>query len=179
MPVSTSKRSRVFFRHGPNEGEGRSEQGQRCEANTKEFRNEFIRGSSKTKKLVNKKVPVRRGRKKKNKTANIKSFSLIGANTAGLKEKFKSLVNIIENVKPSCVLLQETKMLRKGWVKIEGYQTFELVRKETGGGGLATCVIEELEPVLISEGDDQSELLVVEVRINSNTKARIFNAYGP
>ena len=53
--------------------------------------------------------------------------------------------------------------------KIKGYQSFELVRKESGGGGLATCVNEDLEPVLISEGDDQSELLVVEIRIDKNT----------
>ena len=79
------------------------------------------------------KTPHRRGRKI-NKSKNKKQFSLIGVNTAGIKEKIKSLENIVENIKPSCILLQETKMQRKGWVKIKGYQTFELVRKESGGG---------------------------------------------
>ena len=36
----------------------------------------------------------------------------------------------------------------------------------------------ELEPVWIAEGDDQVEVLVVEVRIKE-LKIRIINAYGP
>ena len=36
----------------------------------------------------------------------------------------------------------------------------------------------ELDPVLISQGDDQAEMLVVQVKVGSRN-IRIFNAYGP
>ena len=58
------------------------------------------------------------------------------------------------------------------------YTTFELVRKQSGGGGLGTMVSPDLSPVWISEGDDEVEILVVQVHIE-NMSVRIINAYGP
>ena len=46
------------------------------------------------------------------------------------------------------------------------------------GGGLLTAVKHELEPVLIHQGEDEVEIMIVEVT-NGSKKIRIFNVYGP
>lgn len=90
----------------------------------------------------------------------------------------KSFQNVVDTVKPGCFLVQETKLKRKGALKCEGFQIFELVRKDSEGGGLATGILEEFEPVLIFEGDDETEILVVEIALN-NQQIQVINAYGP
>ena len=69
-------------------------------------------------------------------------------------------------------------MNKKGLVKLPGYQLFEKVRESKGGGGLLTCVDEDLNPVLISSCKDDTEILTVEANLGNN-KIRIINAYGP
>ena len=69
-------------------------------------------------------------------------------------------------------------MKRPGKLKLENFIIYELNRKNRSGGGLAICVIEELKPVWISEGDDTTEVLVVEIDI-SGLKIRCVGAYGP
>ena len=46
------------------------------------------------------------------------------------------------------------------------------------GGGLLTAVDQDLEPVLISDGGDENEILVVQANLG-NQEIRIINAYGP
>ena len=61
---------------------------------------------------------------------------------------------------------------------MEGYITFELLRKNSAGGGLAILVKSDLNPVWISEGDDQVEILVIEIQ-SGKIPIRIINCYGP
>ena len=110
-----------------------------------------------------------------------KRLRVIGINANGISPKFPSLDFVIKELNPSIICLQETKLRKTGKLKSENckkYINFELVRKHSHGGGLATMVKSELEPVWIAEGDDQVELLVVEVRVKE-LKIRIINAYGP
>ena len=77
--------------------------------------------------------------------------------------------------------IQETKLRKIGKIKFENaknYVIFELTRKQSHGGGLATLVKPGLDPVFISEGDDQVEVLVVQIRIK-DLHVRVINAYGP
>ena len=74
--------------------------------------------------------------------------------------------------------MQETKYNRMGLVKLPGYQLFEKIRKNKGGGGLLTCVDSNLNPVLVTNCKDDTELLTVEVNIDTK-KIRIINGYGP
>ena len=74
--------------------------------------------------------------------------------------------------------MQETKLRKVGKLKCPNYITFELVRKSSAGGGLATIIKADLDPVWIAEGDDINEILVVEIHIK-NLPIRIINAYGP
>ena len=71
-----------------------------------------------------KKFPIRRGNKK---SLVNNEFTIVGVNAAGIKTKFKSFKHIIDSVNASCFVLQETKLKRKGWLKLEldGFQIFK------------------------------------------------------
>ena len=73
------------------------------------------------------------------------------------------------------------KLKQQGRIKTKEakkYQIFELNRKVKLGGGLAIGALEDVNPVWISEGDDEVEMLVVEIEVNS-LKIRCICAYGP
>ena len=122
---------------------------------------------------------TRRGHKGKYTILN--KLRILGINSNGISSKLSSLNFLIKELNPSIICLQETKLRKLGKLKSDNcknYLTFELVRKHSHGGGLATMVKPELEPVWVAEGDDQVEILVVEVRIKE-MKIRIINGYGP
>ena len=60
----------------------------------------------------------------------------------------------------------------------QNYTIYELLRINSGGGGLCIGVNKDLQPVWISQGDDDVECLVVEVWVNE-FPIRIVNGYGP
>ena len=101
---------------------------------------------------------TRRGWGKRGKKANKAiQFTLFGNNANGVKAKRESLIYSLKNYGgPSCVLIQETKLRTPGTLKIPGYQIFEKTR--TGlGGGLLTAIDNNLSPVLISSGENDTE----------------------
>ena len=102
----------------------------------------------------------------------------IGTNAAGLKTKMPSLNSKIEKFQPGCIFIQETKLYRKGQITIDDFEVFEHVRTKSQGGGLLTAVKKSFDPVLIFEGDDEIELLVVQGKIG-NINIRFINGYGP
>ena len=126
-----------------------------------------------------KKLPLRQkirrgwGRKKR----KSQKFSVLASNSNGLKGKFESLKNSINFFKPSCILIQEYKLSNYGTLKLNGYQIFELIR-DGSGGGLFTAIDENLSPVLIRTGEDNTEILVTQVNA-AGINIRIINAYGP
>ena len=120
-------------------------------------------------------IKTRRGRGKKKKNAKL---VILGSNAAGLKQKMECLQSKISKFQPGCIFIQETKLYRKGQTNIPGYVPFEHIRKNSKGGGLLLSIHESFDPVLIFEGDDDIELLVVQGKV-SNCTIRFFNAYGP
>jgi hypothetical protein len=80
--------------------------------------------------------------------------------------------------RPSAVKLQETKLTKPGTIKLSGYQVFEQTRKNKRGGGLLTAVDEDTNPVLISTGKEDNEILTIQADLGRE-KLRIINAYGP
>ena len=127
---------------------------------------------------------TRRGYGKKNKRKiengikNVK-FCLLGTNANGIMGKQESLNALINKFKANVITIQESKLGRQGLIKIKGYQLFEKVRSGSQGGGLITAVDQDLEPVLVSTGeDDDAELITVQIKVGE-THIRIINAYGP
>ena len=60
----------------------------------------------------------------------------------------------------------------------EKYIIYELIRKNSGGGGLAIGVDKNLNPVWIDEGNDEVEVITVEARAD-DFRFRCVAAYGP
>ena len=101
----------------------------------------------------------------------------MGTNCNGIMKKVDSLLNNISLFSPGIFFLQETRVNKKGTLKIPNYYIFETIRENKDGGSLITGVHENLSPVLIFE-DNQLEILVVQVII-SQYACRFINAYGP
>ena len=59
---------------------------------------------------------------------------ILGSNSAGLLNKKESFIRNISLFNPGVYFVQETKVPRKGKLKISDYIIFEDVRKSGGGG---------------------------------------------
>lgn len=124
-------------------------------------------------------LKTRRGYKGKHKVEN--KLKCLGVNANGLLSKLQSLDHMLKSENPGVLCIQETKVKKVGKIKsdmLKNYVMFELTRKHSNGGGLATLVKPELDPVFIAEGDDQVEILVVQIKIKE-LHIRVINAYGP
>ena len=96
-------------------------------------------------------------------------MKIFGVNSAGIKSKLKSFDDILTRICPQIWMLQETKLKPNEQIKcdsVKDFQVFYLSRQESQGGGLAIGVTKDLESTLIREGDDQTEALSVEVRVD-------------
>ena len=113
----------------------------------------------------------RRGFNRKGKGNISLTLSILGNNVDGLKNKVESLLNNISCFKPSIITLQETKLNTKGMVRLNGYEIFEQIRTDKGGGGLLTAVDENLDPEIVTEGTVQIKAGEINIRV--------INAYGP
>ena len=83
-------------------------------------------------------------------------------------------------LKPCVFFAQETKFREEGNIKLgDEYIVYELLRKnEKGGGGLALGCQQNLNPCLVSEGNEMVEAISVDIFIK-NMKIRCCAAYGP
>ena len=105
---------------------------------------------------------------------------MIGTNANGLNSKRDSLNNILESEKPHVFMVQETKMKRMNQWTINGYELYEKIRKGKGGGGIMIGMSKnfDIQPVVVSDHEEDIEILVVEVAFKSIT-VRFLTAYGP
>jgi hypothetical protein len=130
-------------------------------------------------KYITNKVRKNRRSLKRNKVNQSQTIKLVGVNSADISSTFPSFKTLLNKLNPTIFFLQETKLRNPGKFKSENtYQVFELLRKNTGGGGLAIGIHKDLNPVLVFEGNDEIEILVVEISINGS-RIRIINGYGP
>jgi hypothetical protein len=93
---------------------------------------------------------------------------MVGVNCACLTNKLNSLDYLLSNIQPTVFFIQETMQRRQGEIKpknYQNYQIFELTRNNLSGGGLAIRAVHDVEPVWISEGDDEVEVLVIQIRL--------------
>ena len=120
----------VFFREGKKNHERQRDGGQETEELNYKSLHGRGRGENKTKN-------IRWGRKRNLKKDSFKeTFTVYGTNAAGLKAKSDSLKGNIENLGVGAFLIQETKLYRKGQIKVENFDIFEQVRTDRKGGGL-------------------------------------------
>ena len=123
----------------------------------------------------------RRGLRRNRKKQYQRKLSFVGINAAGLSSKMSSFDSVLKSLKPTVFFVEETKLKTSGRIKTEnsrGYQIFELNRTGKAGGGLAIGALNDTEPIWISEGDNEVEVLVVEISV-SEMQIRCIAAYGP
>ena len=105
------------------------------------------------KKKLSKKHKTRRTLKSKS-AGTSKTLTIVGTNANGIVSKIDSLALVVKELNPAVVILQETKVNRKGQVKLPGYEIFELIRESDAGGSLLTAIHSDLSPVLVSESGE-------------------------
>ena len=103
---------------------------------------------------------VKRG-PRPNKKPVTKYVVFVGANVAGAKSKWKSWKKVIKDTKASVFFLQETKCDQANKLKMEGFIIFDKVRVNKGGGGVAVAARTELNPILVSEADDDIDAITI------------------
>ena len=113
----------------------------------------------------------------KSKTTNSETLNVFSVNANGMKKKVDSLKYLLEHLSISLFTLQETKLSKRGKLKIEEFEIFEAFRKKEGGGTLIGAHL-SLHPILIQEYSDIFELLVIEIKIEGR-EIRVISGYGP
>ena len=96
----------------------------------------------------------------------------------GKKDSFENLLKVFSLA--GVVMIQETKLYRKGTMKFENYLCFEKVRAQNEGGGLMTLIHNSLNPIYIPTKSDSKmslNVMIVEVKVK-NIGIRFINAYG-
>ena len=141
----------------------------------KEIPKESINTS--TKKHEYKKHKTRRTLKNKG-VGTSKSLTIVGTNANGIVSKLDSLALVVKELNPAVIILQETKVNRKGQDSLPSYEIFELIRESDSGGSLLTAIHCDLSPVLISETEEGMEILVVKAQVEG-FECTFINAYGP
>ena len=119
---------------------------------------------------------VRRGRRKSTKNIS-KSLRFLGVNAAGLKSKLNTFKKVLKELQPSVFFVQESKYKEEGKLKLENFEIFESVRESRDGGGLVLGCLRELEPVLVSKGDEEVEAMSVDISVKK-MRIRCCVAYG-
>ena len=106
-------------------------------------------------------------------------MTLVGINCNGLNSKWQSFNKILHDLNPCAFFLQETKLPKKQLFKLNTneYVIFRLEREQSGGGGLALGVVQDLNPILIRIGTDQTEAISVKININK-FEIRLVVGYG-
>ena len=106
---------------------------------------------------------------------------ILGVNAAGLKSKLQSFNDILNRLEPQVWSVQETKLRNNETLKsefLEKYQVYYLNRQLSGGGGLAVGIDKNIESALIREGNDTTEVIVIQI-ILENMPVRLVVGYGP
>ena len=122
---------------------------------------------------------MKRKRANKRKFNHKRTMTMVGINCNGLNSKWQSFNKIIHDLKPCAFFLQETKLPKMQSFKLNTneYVIFRLEREKSGGGGLALGVVEDLNPILIRMGTDETEAISVKIIINT-FEIRLVVGYG-
>ena len=89
-----------------------------------------------------------------------------------------TIKKLIHDTGSLIVTMQETKLTHAGLLKLDGYFTYEHIRSETEGGGVALSALKSLQPAFISDGGDAAEAITVDIHVKNMT-ITVTSAYGP
>ena len=102
-------------------------------------------------------------------------LKVISTNSQG--DKFLSLASLVKVKKASVFVVQETQARKKGKHQLEHFVIYESKRSKIGGGSMMGFH-ESLNPVLVTNYENEFELMVVEIKIGKK-EIRFLTGYGP
>ena len=108
----------------------------------------------------------------------VKSLVFTGFNPNGAKSKWTTIKKLFRETHSAIVTMQETKCNQFGLINLDGYFTYEHLRSNREGGGVALSARKELKPAFISDGGDKAEALTVDIHVK-NMIISVVSAYGP
>ena len=84
------------------------------------------------------------------------------SNIRGIDSKAKSLGTILNVIQPSVFTVNETFLDNNRKLKLQGFSSFTLKRKNESGGGVATCinVHDRMHTLKVYEGNNGHEILI-------------------
>ena len=65
-----------------------------------------------------------------------------------------------------------------GQIKLDGFYTYEHIRSNKGGGGVALSARKELKPAFLNDGGEDVEAVTVDIHLKAMTIS-VTSAYGP
>ena len=108
----------------------------------------------------------------------VKSLVLAGFNPDGAKSKMTTIKKFIRESKATIVTMQETKCTQYGQLNFDGFYTYEHLRSNREGGGVAVSAMKELNPVFVCDGGQEVEALTIDIHLKSMAIS-VTSAYGP
>ena len=121
--------------------------------------------------------PCKRGKRKSVKGVE-KDLIFGGLNPDGAMSKITTIRKFIRESGVSVWMMQETKLSQPGKLKFDGFVTYEHLRCEKDGGGIALSALKELKPALLRDGGDNIEALTVNIHLKRITIS-CTTGYGP
>ena len=124
----------------------------------------------------------RRGKGRKRRSKYFKpdnNLTITLNNCRGWISKKESFEEMLNETKAVIALLNETLLRGKANVSMKGYHTVSRNRKEGGGGGISTSVVNELKQksVTVKESEEDDEFLVTRLE-HCSPALSIINWYG-
>ncbi len=137
---------------------------------------QMIDDQTKAEAAKSRKKKTRRGQRIKNK---LKKFVVWYQNMRGLKSKFESLLDKIDEVSPTIICLTETHLLETEALAIKGYKIFRNDR-DNKGGGILVAVREEIKHIctVVEKGKEIGETLWIVIN-NNQINIRMGVIYAP
>ena len=119
----------------------------------------------------------KRGKRKSVKCVE-KDLIFGGINPDGALSKITTIKKAMRETKAAVWTMQETKVSQQGKLQFDGFITFEHIRTEKEGGGVALSALEELNPAFIRDGGDFAEAITVNIHLKKITIS-CNTGYGP
>ena len=118
-----------------------------------------------------------RGRGNKNQRNKI--FSIFLTNLRGFQSKEYSLWRIINKIKPSMILMNETQLTGRMKANLNPYTTWTKNRSVQSGGGVATSISPQYKDTTVGVGEGQfnDEYIITRVA-NFSPALNVVNCYG-
>ena len=108
----------------------------------------------------------------------IKSLVFSGFNPNGAKSKLTTIRKLVRESNSAIVTIQETKCSQIGQIQLDGFYTYENIRSNKGGGGVALSARKELRPAFVNDGGEEVEAITVDIHMK-DISISVTSAYGP